>query len=81
MNLQFYYAQYRDIFDLEKLEDISGYLSFANSYEKWDFYNGVVWHRNSLNWKNYFDLTSSVSLNIHENLTLTLKGDNLLNKA
>jgi len=81
MNLQLYYAQYRDIFDLEKLEDISGYLSFANSYEKWDFYNGVVWHRNSLNWKNYFDLTSSVSLNIHENLTLTLKGDNLLNKA
>ena len=81
MNLQLYYAQYRDIFDLEKLEDISGYFSFANSYEKLDFYNGVVWHRNSLNWKNYFDLTSSITWNINENLTLTLKGDNLLNKA
>ena len=81
MNLRFNYAQYRNIAHVEKLEDISGYFSFVNSYEKLDFYNGVVWHRNSLNWKNYFDLTSSVSWNIHENLTLTLKGDNLLDKA
>ena len=81
MNLQLYYAHYKDIFNLEKLEDISGYLSFANSYEDIDFYNGVVWHRNSLNWTNYFDLTSSISWNITDDLTVTLKGDNLLNKA
>ncbi|MDQ7046545.1 MAG: hypothetical protein Q9M39_02615 [Sulfurovum sp.] len=81
MNLQFYYANYKDILNVEKLEDISGYFSFVNSYENFDFYNGVVWHRNSLDCKNYFDWTSSISLNIHENLTFTLKGDNLLNKA
>ena len=81
MNLQLYYAHYRDIFNLDKLEDISGYLSFINSYEDIDFYNGVVWHWNSVNWTNYFDLTSSVSWNVNEDLTLTLKGENLLNKA
>ncbi|MEA3434486.1 MAG: hypothetical protein U9R13_07855 [Campylobacterota bacterium] len=81
MNLQLYYAHYKDIFDLDKLEDISGYLSFANSYENFDFYNGVVWHRNSLDWESYFDLTSSVSWNFNEDLTVTLKGENLLNKA
>ncbi len=81
MNLQLYYARYEDIFDLDKLEDTSGYLSFTNSYEKLDFYNGVVWHQNSINHKNYFDLTSSVSWNVNENLTLTLKGQNLLDKA
>ena len=81
VDLQLYYAHYEDIFNLDKLKDISGYLSFINTYENLDFYNGVVWHRNSLNWKNYFDLTSSVSWNINEDLTLTLKGDNLLNKA
>jgi len=81
MNLQLYYARYEDIFNLDKLEDYSGYLSFSNSYEKFDFYNGVVWHQNSINNKNYFDLTSSVSLNVNENLTLTLKGQNLLDKA
>jgi iron complex outermembrane receptor protein len=81
MNLLLYYANYRDIFNLDKLEDVSGYFSVTNSYENFDFYNGVVWHSNSLDWENYFDLTSSVSWNIDEDLTLTLKGDNLLNKA
>jgi len=81
VNLQLYYAQYRDIFNLDKLEDVSGYLSLTNSYEEFDFYNGVVWHSNSLDWENYFDLTSSISWNVKEDLTLTLKGDNLLNKA
>jgi iron complex outermembrane receptor protein len=81
LNLQLYFAHYKDIFNLEKLEDISGYLSFANCYEDFDFYNGVVWHRNSINWTNYYDLTSSVSWNVSEDLTVTLKGDNLLNKA
>ena len=81
MDLQLYYAHYRNIYNLDKLEDISGYLSFANSYGDFDFYNGVVWHRNSVNWENYFDLTSSISWDINEDLTVTLKGDNLLNKA
>lgn len=81
VNLQLYYAEYKDIFDLDKLEDISGYLSFSNSYDDFDFYNGVVWHTNSLDWINYFDLTSSVSWNINADLTLTLKGQNLLDKA
>jgi iron complex outermembrane receptor protein len=81
MDLQLYYAQYKDFSGVDKLEDVSGYLSFANSYEDFDFYNGVVWHSNNLDWENYFDLTSSISWNVDEDLTLTIKGDNLLNKA
>lgn len=81
MNLQLYYSHYKDIFNLDKLEDISGYLSVVNSYENFDFYNGIVWHKNSLDWVNYFDLTSSMSWNFNEDVTVTLKGDNLLNKA
>jgi len=81
INLQLYYAHYKDIFNLDKLEDLSGYFSSINSYENFDFYNGVVWHRNSLDWKNYFDVTSSISWNIDADLTLTLKGQNLFNKA
>jgi len=79
--VQLHYAHYKDIYGLDKLEDISGYFSFANSYEDFDFYNGLIWHKNSVDWKNYFDLTSSISWNINEDLTITLKGQNLLNKA
>ncbi len=79
--LQLYYAYYKNIFNLDKLQDYSGYLSFLNSYEDMDFYNGLVWHQNSINHKNYFDLTTSLSWNIKEDLTVTLKGENLLDRA
>ena len=78
---QFYYAHYEDIFGLDKLEDVSGYLSLANSYENFDFYNGVIWHSNSVDWKDYFDLTSSITWNFDEDITFTLKGQNLLDRA
>ncbi len=81
VNIQLYYAHYEDIFNLDQLDDISGYFSFFNTYEDFDFYNGVVWHRNSVDWENYFDWTSSITWNVSEELTVTLKGDNLLNKA
>jgi len=81
VNLQFYYARYEDIFNLDELDDISGYVSFFNTYGDFDFYNGIVWHRNSIDWENYFDWTSSITWNISEELTVTLKGDNILNKA
>ncbi len=81
LKTQFYYARYKDIFFLDKLEDYSGYVSLFNSYDNFDFYNGVVWHQNSIDHKNFFDLTSTISWNATENLTLTLKGDNLLDKA
>ena len=81
VNLQLYYARYEDIFNIDLLHDISGYISFFNTYDSFDFYNGVVWHRNSLDWKNYYDWTSSITWNVNDSLTLTLKGDNLLDKA
>ncbi len=81
VNLQLYYAKYQDIANLDELEDTSGYLSFMNTYEDLDFYNGVVWHKNSIDDKNYFDVTSSVTWNVSESLVLTLKGQNLLDKA
>ncbi|AKF24545.1 hypothetical protein YH65_03420 [Sulfurovum lithotrophicum] len=81
LNLQLYYARYNNIFNLDNLDDISGYFSFFNSYGNFDFYNGLVWHRNSLDWKNYLDWTSTVSWNLTEQLSITLKGDNILNRA
>ena len=81
VDIQLYYARYEDIFNFDRLDDISGYFSFFNTYGDFDFYNGVVWHRNSVDWDNYFDWTSSIAWNVNEALTVTLKGDNLLNKA
>jgi hypothetical protein len=81
LNLQLYYARYEDIFNIDKLEDWSGYASWSSSYRNLDFFNSLIWHKNSLNHVNYFDLTSSITWNASENLSFTLKGENLLDKA
>ncbi len=81
VNIQLYYANYHNLANIDKLKDTSGYFSLMNSYDDFDFYNGLVWHRNSIDWVNYFDLTSSVSWNFNEDVTMTIKGENLLNKA
>ncbi|MFK5977113.1 MAG: hypothetical protein QM493_11470 [Sulfurovum sp.] len=81
INLQLYYALYKNIFNLDELEDTSGYLSIINSYEDFDFHNSIVWHSNSVDNIDYFDVTSSISWNISNDLTLTLKGENILNRA
>ncbi len=81
LTTQVYYAEYKNIFGLDVLKDVSGFFTFFKRYEDLDFYNGLVWHRNSLDWENYWDLTSSVTWNVNEDLTLTLKGENLLDKA
>jgi len=81
MMLQVEYARYNEIYDLDKLDDFSVYLSLYNRFAKLDFYNGFVYRINSVDWKNYIDWTSTISYDINENLTITIKGDNILNKA
>jgi iron complex outermembrane receptor protein len=81
LDMTAYYAYYKDIFNIDILKDISAYISFQNRYGSFDFYNGIVYHQNSIDYTNYFDWTSAVTWNISENMTLTLKGDNLLDKA
>jgi len=81
VKVQLYYAYYDDIFSLKSLEDIGAYTALFNRYEDIDFYNGFIWHLNSLDWTNYVDWTSTVTWNINEDLSLTLKGENILNRA
>jgi iron complex outermembrane receptor protein len=76
-----YNSHYKNIYNYDSLDDISVYLSFFNRFGKFDFYNGFVYHKNSLDWKSYIDWTSTISMDINENLTITLKGDNILDRA
>jgi hypothetical protein len=76
-----YASHYKNIYNYDSLDDMSIYLSFFNKFGKFDFYNGFVYHINSLDWKNYVDWTSTISYSVNENLTITLKGVNILDRA
>jgi len=81
INMQFAYARYFDIPDIGDLNIYNGYLMLSNTYDDFSIYNGLVWNYSAYDKINHFDWTSSISWDISEDLSLTLKGENLLNKA
>jgi len=81
LSAQFSYAHYFDLGSLGNLDAYNGYVMFSTQYENLSFYNGIVWDYNSLDEKNYYEWTSSLSWDINQDFTLTFKGENLFNKA
>jgi len=80
-NLQFSYSRYFDVVNIGDVDAYNSYLMFSKSYGDLDIYNGLVWNYRTYDKKHHFDWTSSISWNASEDLTFTLKGENLLNKA
>ena len=81
MSAQFAYARYFDIQDIGDVNAYNGYMMLSNTYDAFSMYNGFIWNYSSYFKTNYVDWTSSISWDISENFTFTLKGENLLNKA
>ena len=81
LDLHLRYAQYEDDLDLQNYEDWGGYAALSNRFGNWELYNSLVWHKNTMDKTNYFDLSTAITWNATENLSLTLKGENLLNKG
>jgi iron complex outermembrane receptor protein len=81
LDLWVYYAKYENLFHFPELTDMSAYLSASHAQGDFDIFNSLVWHTNSIDKQNYFDLTSAITWNINKDLSLTIKGENLLDKA
>jgi iron complex outermembrane receptor protein len=81
IKLQLYYAHYKNIFNLNELDDWSGYGYYSGSSDTVDYYVGLVWHRNSLDYKDFFDVNLALTWNVSESFTIALKGENLLDKS
>lgn len=75
------HARYFDMKDIGDIDRYTGYAMMSNAYDSFSIYNSIVWNYDSYHEKNHYDLTSSISWDIAQNFTFTLKGENLLNKA
>jgi hypothetical protein len=81
MSVQCAYARYFDVLDIGDINGYNAYIMLSNAYDSFSIYNGLVWNYDSYFKTNHFDWTSSISWDISEDLTFTLKGENLLNRA
>ena len=81
LNTQFSYVHYFDLGNFGNVNAYSSYVMLSNQYDDISFYNGVVWNQDSIRSTNYFEWTSSISWDVTEDWTFTLKGENLFDKA
>lgn len=56
-------------------------LRTVNSYKKFDIFNEILYCRNNLYKRNNYDYSAGIIYHVNNDLSLSLKGTNLLNKA
>jgi hypothetical protein len=58
-----------------------GVLRNLNTYKKFDIFNEIVYYRDSKENKNYYDYSAGVIYHHNEDLSFSIKGQNIFNKA
>ena len=66
---------------VNSMNQYSATLRNFNRYKKFDFFNEILYYRNDIKKKDYFDYTLSIIYHKTDDLSISLKGTNLLNKA
>ena len=57
------------------------FLNRFEGYEKFDFFNELIYNRNSFTSKNFFDYSAGVKYRHSDTLTFSLKGENIFDNA
>lgn len=63
------------------IQEYNTMVRTMNHYDKFDFFNEVLYSSNNIEKKDYFDYTAGIRYHPTEDLTFSLKGTNLLDKA
>jgi iron complex outermembrane receptor protein len=72
---------YTDYIPLTSLKEYKAVVALSNKMGKFDFYNQLIYNRNSFLKKDFFDYGLRVKYHYNDNLKFSLKGQNILNKA
>jgi len=63
------------------VEYYKGVVRNIHSFKKFNLFEELVYNSDSKTYKDYFDLSLGAKYQLKENITISLKGENLLNKA
>jgi len=63
------------------LKEYTGVIRDIRSYEKFDIFNEVIYYKDSMQNENFYDYGAGVKYHHNKDFTVSLKGENLLNKA
>lgn len=70
---------------VESNSSTGGYVKYMGSYNQFDYFTSLIYKEgynfSNFEVKNGFDLNAGTTYNLNKNLSLSLKGENLLNKS
>lgn len=62
-------------------KEYTGVLRNLHTYKKFDIFNEIIFYKDSTENKDFYDYSAGVKYHYSNDLTISLKGENLLNKA
>jgi len=76
------YIKTVDMYEIDSIDRYSGIIRNINTYKKFDIFNEILYFRDDYRSKhNYFDYSAGVKYHYSDDLTISIKGENILNKA
>ncbi len=78
---EFSYTQLNNLPTINKHKSYMATIRSLNTYKNLDFFNELIYNRNNISKKNYFDWSLGAEYHYTKDLTLSLKGENILNAA
>ena len=82
LSLSFIYEHLYDIsLPIDELKKYRTVLRNINQFGKYESFEELIYDRNSIMKKDYFDLSMGIKYNINNDFSIGIKGENLLNKA
>lgn len=77
----FDYSDTKNLYDISSIKTYNVVIRNLNTYKKFDFFSELLYTRSSLVKKDYYDLSLGIIYKHNENLSFSIKGENILNKA
>ncbi len=71
----------KNIQSIKTINQYNAMLRNFNRYKKFDFFNEIIYYRDDIRKKNYCDYTLGITYHKSDDLGISLKGTNILNKA
>ena len=62
-------------------KNISGFIRSLNVFGKFEVFNEVIYNYTNLNHKDYYDYSAGIKYHYNQNLSLSIKGENIFDKA
>ncbi len=77
----FDFQQIRNIPQVGIVKYYKGVIRHIHNFAKFNFFEELIYDTDNIDHKNYFDLSAGAKYRFRKNLTISVKGENLLNKA